>query len=221
MTTTSRARFPALGCAARLVAVVVVASAAVPTGAQVSQCASAEDALRARAKPVCTPAQALSPSEALACAEHARLATIVQDCWHAAVRDDRRRLERYPDEATHRKAEAAELAVVLVKLRTPNARLAELLAKRKALDGEAEFYKGKPLPRELQREVDASDASLQALRDVFRGLDGEVVGIVERYADERTHLRKLWGGAAPGSIGAFEPRSGSSRGARGNAPTGT
>jgi hypothetical protein len=77
------------------------------------------------------------------------------------------------------------------------------------------------MPRELQREIDASDAALQALRDVFRGLDGEVVGIVERYADERRHLRKLWDGAAPGSIGAFEPRSGSSGGARSNAPTGT
>jgi len=221
MTTTSRARSPALGCIARCVASAVVAAAAAPCGAQGSPCKTADDALRARAKPVCTPAQALSPGEALACAEYARLATIVQDCWHAAVRDDRRRVERYPDEATHRKAEAAELALVLVKLRAPNARLAELLAKRRTLDAEAEFYKGKPLPRELQREIDASDASLQALRDVFRGLDGEVVNIVERYADERGHLRKLWDGAAPGSIGAFEPRSGPSGGGRGSAPTGT
>lgn len=174
-----------------------------------------------RTKPACTPAAALSPGEALACAEYSRLATIVQDCWHAAVRDDRRRLERYPDEATHRKAETTELAVVLVKLRAPNVRLAELLAKRKTLDAEAEFYKGKPMPRELQREIDASDASLQALRDAFRGLEGEVVGIVDRYADERGHLRKLWDGAAPGSIGAFQPRSESPGGARGNAATGT
>ena len=123
-----------------------------------------------------------------------------------AERDDRRRLTRYPSEAAHRKAEVEEIASVVVKLRLPNARLAELLAQHKMLKEKAEFYP-KGVPLDLRRDIEANDASLLAVRDVFRNIQLEIAGVVDKYEDERSHLRKLWGGAPPGSIGVFVPRS--------------
>ena len=123
--------------------------------------------------------------------------------------DGRRWLTRFPSEAAHRKVEVDEIATVVVKLRLPNARLAELLAQHKVLKEKAEFYP-KGMPLDLRRDIEANDASLLAVRDVFRTIELEIAGIVDKYDDERTHLRKLWGGALPGTIGVFVPRSATS-----------
>ncbi|HEX4234794.1 MAG TPA: hypothetical protein VH041_10845 [Caldimonas sp.] len=212
---TDRHRTPARRRAAGVVAVVALASAGGAAFADDSDCAIATARLRAQTVPVCTPVTRLSTAEVLACDAYVQLKTLVDDCRRVAVREDRRWLERYPDEATHRKAEAIELDSVIVKLRNPNERLGELRRQRRTLNEKAEFYKGKPLPRDLQRDINANDASLNALRDVFRGIEGEIAGIVDKFSDEREHLRKLWAGAAPGSLGAFVPRSASP------APTGS
>ena len=189
-------------------AILAVLATAATVRAQGTDCSAAAARLAGRAAPVCVPPSALSPAQELACAEYARWASIAADCRRAAERDDRRWLSKYPSEAMHRKAELGEIATVVVKLRVPNARLAELLAQHKVLAEKAEFYP-KGVPPELRREIEANDAALLAVRDVFRVLDGEIVGIVDKYADERTHLRKLWGGAQPGTIGVFVPRSAS------------
>ena len=132
----------------------------------------------------------------------------------AARREDWRWLDRYPDEASHRRAEAGELQAVIAHLRPANERLAQLIAARRPLDIEAAFHKGKPLsqwPPWLLRKLEENDGSLLALRDVFRLLEQDVEFIVAKYANERGHLRKLWGGAAPGSIGFLKPLSAPSR----------
>jgi hypothetical protein len=207
--TSDRHRPPARRRAAGIGAVIALASAGGAALADDSDCAIATARLRAQTVPVCTPVARLSTAEVLACDAYVQLKTLVDDCRRVAVREDRRWLERFPNEDAHRKAEAIELEGVIVKLRIPNERLGELLRQRKTLNDKAEFYKGKPLPNELQRDVDANDASLKALREVFRGIEQEIVGIVDKYGDEREHLRKLWAGAAPGSLGAFVPRSAS------------
>ena len=46
------------------------------------------------------------------------------------------------------------------------------------------------------------------MRDVFRLIEQDVDFIVAKYANERGHLRKLWAGAAPGSIGFLKPLCG-------------
>jgi hypothetical protein len=187
-------------------AVVAALAAAATARAQGTDCAAAEARVAGRAPPVCAPPSALSPAQELACAEHQRWASIAADCRRAAERDDRRRLTKYPSESVHRKAEVDEIATVVVKLRAPNARLAELLAQHTVLAQKAEFYP-KGVPLELRREIEANDAALLAVRDVFRVIEGEIAGVVDKYDDERGHLRKLWGGAPPGSIGVFVPRS--------------
>ena len=186
-----------------------IAAAAATVSAQGTDCAAAETRVAGRAAPVCAPPGALSPAQELACAEYARWASIAADCRRAAERDDRRWLTRFPSEAAHRKVEVDEIATVVVKLRLPNARLAELLAQHKVLKEKAEFYP-KGMPLDLRRDIEANDASLLAVRDVFRTIELEIAGIVDKYDDERTHLRKLWGGALPGTIGVFVPRSATS-----------
>ncbi len=123
----------------------------------------------------------------------------------AARRADWQLLDKYPDEAAHRNAEGAELEVVTRYIAQSMNRLDELKVRRKHLAEEAEFYKGKALPPDLQRAIDASDASSTALRDVFRGLEMDVAHIVAKYDHERDHLRKLWAGAPAGSIGFLVP----------------
>src|SRR4051812_11158551 len=107
--TTAPHHCPASPRVARAVTLIALAAAAGSALAQASDCASAESALRARAEPVCSPPSALSPAQAVSCAEHARLATIVADCRRAASRDNVRWLSRYPDEPAHRKAEVADI----------------------------------------------------------------------------------------------------------------
>ena len=66
---------------------------------------------------------------------------------------------------------------------------------RKPLNDEAAFYSGKPLPLTLQRKIEASDASFNALTDVFIGLRAEVATIEATRTAELEQLRKLWAGA--------------------------
>lgn len=203
MNNTAIRRVRSASFATAAVAALAVAAA---VRAQGTDCSSAQARVAGRPAPVCAPPSALSPAQELACAEYARWASIAADCRRAAERDDRRWLTRFPSEAAHRKAELEEIASVVVKLRVPNARLAELLALHKRLAEKAEFYP-KGAPPDLRREIEANDASLLAVRDVFRNLELEIAGVVDKFDDERTHLRKLWGGAPPGTIGVFVPRS--------------
>jgi hypothetical protein len=128
----------------------------------------------------------------------------------AARREDWRWLDRFPDDASHRRAEAAELQAVIGHLRPANERLAQLIDERKPLEVEAAFHKNKPpsqWPQWLLRKLEESDGKFMALRDVFRLLEQDVDFIVAKYGNERGHLRRLWAGAAPGSIGFLKPVS--------------
>ncbi len=143
----------------------------------------------------CPQEGAPTPAEAAASAEAARIAAIAEEARLAAERADRQLLEKYPDEATHRKAERAEIEDAVRKIRLAMKRYDAVTVERKPLDEQTPFYVGKPLPPTLRRAIDANDASFAALTDVFRGLEMEVNNIVARYKSERERLRKRWGGA--------------------------
>ena len=129
----------------------------------------------------------------------------------AARREDWRWLDKYPDEAAHRKAERAHLQAVIDRAAAERATRATDRRTRADRQG-TEFYKPpKTPPPELQRKVDDSDSSFKALVDVFDGLQQDIEFIVAKYRHERGHLRKLWGGAPPGSIGFLEPLRAPSR----------
>ncbi len=119
----------------------------------------------------------------------------------AAERQDLDLLARYPDEAAHRKARTAQLAVVRERLRAIESRLAELAAERKRLDDEAEFYKGKPLPAALQRRIDDNDARVAAQQLLKSHQLQAAKHIDDKFDVELGRLNKLWAGAPPGSLG--------------------
>jgi len=118
-----------------------------------------------------------------------------------AVRRDRNLLARYPNEAPHRKAREAALDTVRVAIKASEKRLQELAAERKPLMSEAEFYVGKPLPPKLRNQLDANDAATAAQREAAVSQEAELGRINKLYDAELDRLRRLWGGAAPGSLG--------------------
>ena len=118
-----------------------------------------------------------------------------------AIRRDRNLLARFPDEAAHRKARAAALDDVRKALRLSEERVALLMAERKPLMDEAEFYVGKPLPGKLRTQLDANDASTEAQRTLGQNQQLEIVRVNKLYDAELERLKKLWAGAQPGSLG--------------------
>ncbi|HSW08611.1 MAG TPA: DUF4124 domain-containing protein [Aquabacterium sp.] len=119
-----------------------------------------------------------------------------------AVRRDRNLMSRFPNEAAHRKAREAALDTVRVANKATEARQVELNAARKPLDEEAEFYKGKTLPLRLRQQIDANDAAVDAQRSATQNQEAEMVRINRLYDVELAHLRQLWAGAQPGSLGS-------------------
>lgn len=120
-----------------------------------------------------------------------------------AIRRDRNLLARFPDEAAHRKAREMALDDVRKAVRNSEIRVASLATERKPLQDEAEFYVGKPLPLKLRSQLDANDAAVEAQRSLIQNQQSEVVRINRLYDAELARLRKLWGGAQPGSMGVM------------------
>ncbi len=118
-----------------------------------------------------------------------------------AVRRDRNLIARYPDEAAHQRAREAALEPIRMASRQTEQRLRELAAERKPLLDEAEFYKNKPLPSRLKQSLDANEGATEAQRAAAETQSAEMVRINKLYDQELEHLKKLWAGAAPGSLG--------------------
>ena len=118
-----------------------------------------------------------------------------------AVRRDRNLMSRYPTEAAHQKARAAAVDDMRKSMRDAEARLAGLAAERKPLDADAEFYAGKQMPLKLRLALNANEASVEAQKALIQNQQAEVERIDKRYDAELERLRKLWAGAAPGSLG--------------------
>ena len=117
-----------------------------------------------------------------------------------AVRRDRLLIQRFPNEAEHQKARDAALEDIRAVMTASQNRIAELARERKPLNEEAEFYKGKALPPQLKQQIDANDAAVSAQRDAQANQQAEIERIGKRFDGELAHLKRLWGGAAPGSL---------------------
>jgi hypothetical protein len=126
-----------------------------------------------------------------------------QTAQQEALRRDRNLMRRYPNEASHRKAREGALDDVRKSLDRSEQRLSDLASERKPLTDEAEFYKGKAMPPKLRQQMDAIDAGVDAQRSLVQNQESELVRINALYDVELTRLRRLWAGAAPGSLGAL------------------
>ena len=117
-----------------------------------------------------------------------------------AVRRDRNLLQRYPTEAVHHAARQAALDDLRKAMAGSQKRITELMAERKKLVADAEFYKGKPLPFKLRSSLEGNEATQQAQQDIIENHKAEMVRITALYDVELARLRKLWAGVEPGSI---------------------
>lgn len=118
-----------------------------------------------------------------------------------AARRDRNLMARYPNEAAHLRARESALDTVRLAIKSTEVRLRDLAQQRKPLQNEAEFYQGKPLPPKLRAAMDANDAALDAQKSSAATQEVELSRINRLYDIELERLRRLWAGAAPGTLG--------------------
>ena len=129
-----------------------------------------------------------------------------------AVRRDRALMQRYPNPDVHQNARESALEDVRAAMRASELRLRELAVERKPLLDEAEFYKGKRLPAKLQQQLDANDAAISAQRDAQVNQKAELDRIGSLFDAELARLKRLWAGAAPGSVGPATAEAASAAG---------
>lgn len=130
------------------------------------------------------------------------------------VRNDRNLLGRFPNEASHQTARAAALEPILLALKNAEKRTLDLQRERRKLDDEAEFYKGRALPRALQVRRDDNQASHEAQITSTRSHAAELARINALYDEELSRLRRLWAGAPLGSLGPVTSTSSDTQPAR-------
>ncbi|MCW7538940.1 DUF4124 domain-containing protein [Aquabacterium sp. A7-Y] len=119
-----------------------------------------------------------------------------------AVRRDRLLLTRYPSDAEHRAAREAALDDVRQSIKNSERRIAELEKERTPLQAEAEFYKGKTLPAKLKQSMEFVDVAVDAHKTLIQNQQSELQRINLIFDQELERLRRLWAGAAPGSVPA-------------------
>ena len=148
--------------------------------------------------PVEPPPPAPPPPPPLAC-------KLSADQVRRATRLENQFLTRYPDEATHRRAEAADLQPVTERIKVSKARRDELMEQRKPLEKEAPFYDCKPMPAWLKNKVDANDAHLAAVDEILKNREQELSEIKGRFQCQRDTFGMMWKRAAPGSSACSRP----------------
>lgn len=143
-----------------------------------------------------------------------RKAAEERSAYADSVRRDRNLKARFPNEAAHNRARDAALEAVRASMRASEKRIKELEAERKPLKEEAEFYRGRKMPARLRQQIEANETSIAAQRELIQNQEAELVRINRLYDAELAHLRKLWNGAQPGSIGPISVAAGATGAAR-------
>jgi len=137
-----------------------------------------------------------------------RQAALDRAAHQDAIRRDRNLMSRFPNEAAHHKARGKALDDMRNSVALSERRLAALSAERRPLMDEAEFYVGKPLPLKLRQLLDANDAATDAQRVLIQNQQAEIGRVNALFDAELAHLKKLWGGAPAGSLGAVAAADG-------------
>ncbi len=142
----------------------------------------------------------MSPKERAAQEDADRQKALADAAYKDAVRRDRNLLNRYPNEGAHRRAREAALDDVRGAIASSEKRIKDLQAERKPLQADAEFYKGKPLPFKLRGALEDNTTSQDAQREIIENHRSELGRINALYDVELARLKRLWAGAAPGSV---------------------
>jgi len=78
-------------------------------------------------------------------------------------------------------------------------KLDELLKRKEQLDNEAEFYKKKSPPPQLQAQMRDNDAEIQAQQTTIETKDKEIEALRKRYDEEKLRYRELTKARAAGA----------------------
>jgi hypothetical protein len=144
----------------------------------------------------------LTADERATAEEAARRKAAIESTRNDAARRDRNLMARYKDEISHNKARESSLELARRLVRSSELRLKELENERRTLQDEAEFYKGRELPLRLKNQFDANNVTTEAQRSLVSTHQAELNRLTAFYDEELARLRKLWAGAAPGSLGS-------------------
>jgi len=111
--------------------------------------------------------------------------------------EDRRRtlalLSTYSNPNDVDKARDRALAEVEKNMKESQARLDEALKKKKKLDGEKEFYKGKALPPNIKSQLAENEAEVKGQEALIAGKKKEMDEIRTKFADEKKRYIELTG----------------------------
>ncbi|MEO7393082.1 MAG: DUF4124 domain-containing protein [Ramlibacter sp.] len=115
-------------------------------------------------------------------------------------RRDRALLTRYPDKPSHDKQRREALALADGAIASASKNAEDLLAQRKRMDAELEFYNKDPskIPPKLRRQMEEADSHIDAQKRFVANQVAEKQRINARFDEELVKLKALWGpGAAP------------------------
>ena len=114
------------------------------------------------------------------------------------IKDLKRLRAKYPNETSLRKDHDRRVEDIKQRIARSEERIAKLLVERKPLTDDAEFYPGKKnMPLDLQRKLDASDASIAAQKDLLRTQQQELADFETQFSDQLDQLKKLWTSGVP------------------------
>jgi len=143
---------------------------------------------------------AMTPDEQAAAEQRKRAEDVQRAALQDAIRRDRNLLQRYADQSAHQRAREAALDDIREAMDQSEKRIQALTAERKPMLDEAEFYKGKRIPLKLQHQLDTNEVAVTAQRESIENQKAEIVRVNKLYDEELARLKRLWAGAAPGSL---------------------
>jgi hypothetical protein len=85
---------------------------------------------------------------------------------------------------------------------------AELAKRKQQLDTEAEFYKKKPMPPQLQAQMRDNDTEMKSLQTAIEGRQKEIGTVKARYDEEKVRYRELTKKKTEGRLEAAAPLPG-------------
>lgn len=136
----------------------------------------------------------LTAKEEAAEEEKARKAMLEQHRAAEEKRRDRALLTRYPNRLAHDKERSIALDLVDDVIEAADKRPMELIAQRRALANEAEFFKKDPskMPERLKREIAENEEQQAGQKRFLAEKASEKVRINARFDEELERLRQLW-----------------------------
>jgi len=120
--------------------------------------------------------------------------------------EERRRtlalLATYSSEKDINSARDRALAEVEKNMKQAQARLDEANKKKKKLESDKEFYKGKPLPEQVKADVRDNEKEIKAQQDAVNAKVKEMEEVRARFADEKKRYLELTGKKAAEAVPA-------------------